>query len=129
MSRSKLYALFVCLFLILVLSLYYVNVKKKLLQEKEMLAKFQKNSSILVLLKHKWEGKKEYKKIFLRLKSISKPSKDIKKANVQIFDFTNLSQRKLKDIFMILFHYHLKIKALNITKNKNTISLHVEVKL
>ncbi len=129
MSRLKQNILIVLLLVSALLALYLYRSSAKLEIEKRVFENFKKQSAELILLKEKWKSGRDYKKIFARLKAISKPSKEKTEGKRYIIDFENLSQLSLERIVRILFSSGFVIKALDIEKNSKKIALHVEVLL
>ena len=129
MSRVKTYVFIISIFLIIVLGVYYVDLSNKLKDESTAFENFKKSSKSLILLKKKWKSKNDFQMIFARIKRFAKPTKEIRKNGMQIFDFQNLTQMKLNRVLKILLNSSLVIKNIDIKKYKNKISLHVEVKL
>jgi len=129
MSFFKRYLILVLLFLSILLAFFLYFSQNRLAEERSVFENFKKESSALILLKEKWKSHKNYKKIFTRLRAISKPTKDRTKGAVHIFKFGNLSQINLNRILLVLFNSGFIIKELDIEREKAKISLYVEVKL
>lgn len=129
MSRFKALILVCTTILILIFGIYYIHAKKELQKEQFEFQKFKKNSSSLVLLEKRWASKKDYKRIFIRIKNISSPSKETRVKNMKIFDFHSLSQANLKKIVKLLLNSHMIINKIDIKKINSKLSLHVEVRL
>ncbi|MFK5882374.1 MAG: hypothetical protein QM482_09190 [Sulfurospirillum sp.] len=129
MSRFKQYILVFLLILLASLSFYTYISSDKLRREKKLFGNFKDQSSALILLKQKYKQNKDYKKIFARLRAISKPSKDTTIGNRHTFYFENLSQVSLQRLNSILFNSGFVIKKLDIQKRRDKVSLHIEVKI
>ncbi len=129
MNRIKFYTIVALLILSLVLGIFFIYLDKSYTDEESNFRNFKRDSIALVRLKQRWEIKKNTKKIFRRIKSISSPVRDIRKNGTRILDFDNLSQEKLEGIAKIIFNSNVIVKAMDISKTKGKISLHVEVVL
>ncbi len=129
MNRIKFYTIVALLILSLVLGIFFIYLDKSYTDEESNFRNFKRDSIALVRLKQRWEIKKNTKKIFRRIKSISSPARDIRKNGTRILDFDNLSQEKLEGIAKIIFNSNVIVKAMDISKTKGKISLHVEVVL
>ncbi len=129
MSVFKQYSIVLLIFLSIFFAIFLIVSQNRLKEEQNVFDSFKHQSNTLVSLKEKWESNKKYKNIFARLKAISKPKKETLKGKIYILDFTNVTQINLEQIMKILFNSNFNIKALNVKKTNNKISLHVEVKL
>jgi len=129
MSKFKQYSIVLLILLSIFFALFLFVSQNGLKEEQKVFDSFQHQSNTLVLLKEKWGSNKKYKNIFARLRAISKPTKETVKGKMYIFDFIDVTQVNLKQIMKILFNSNFNIKELNVQKNNNKISLHVEVQL
>ena len=129
MSRFKQYSIVLLILLSIFFALFLFVSQNSLKEEQKVFDSFQHQSNTLISLKEKWESNKNYKKIFMRLKAISKPTKEIVKGKIYTLDFTKITQVSLEQIMKILFNSNFNIKKLNVQKNNDNISLHVEVQL
>ncbi len=129
MSRFKQYSIVLLALLSIFFALFLFVSQGRLKEEQKVFNSFKHQSNTLILLKEKWRSNKKYKNIFARLKAISKPKKETLKGKTYVLDFSNLSQINLEQIMKILFNSNFNIKVLNVQKNNNKISLHVEVQL
>lgn len=129
MTQFKQYSIIFLVLLSIFFTIFLLFSQNKFQEEQNNFKNFRDKSKALVSLSKKWGENKNYKKIFVRLRAISRPKKEIAKGHIKIFDFENLSQVHLERIMNILFNSNFNIKEFNVQKNNDKVSLHVEVKL
>lgn len=129
MSIFKQYSIVLLIFLSIFLAVFLFVSQGRLKVEQKNFDSFKRQSNTLISLKEKWKSNKKYKKILARLRAISKPKKVMLKGKIYILDFADVSQIHLEQIMKILFNSNFNIKDLNVKRDNNKISLHVEVQL
>lgn len=129
MTQFRQYMVALLVLLSIFFALFLFVSQNRLKEEQKIYNNFKNRSKNFVDLSRKWGENKNKKKIFVRLRAISRPIKDIKKGHIRILDFKNLSQLHLERIAKIIFNSNFNIQALDIEKVNDKISLHVEVKL
>jgi len=129
MSVLKQYSIVLLMLLTIFFAIFLFVSQNRLKEEQKNFDSFESESKTLVSLKEKWKFNKKYKNIFARLRAISKPKKETSKGKIYILDFINVTQINLEQIMKILFNSNFNIKELNVKRNNNRVSLHVEVQL
>jgi len=132
MSVFKQYSIALLMLLTIFFAIFLFISQSRLTEEQKNFDSFERQSKTLVSLKEKWKSNKKYKNIFARLRAISKPKNETLKTlkgKRYILDFANVSQINLEQIMKILFNSNFNIKELNVKREYNKISLHVEVQL
>ena len=129
MSVLKQYSISLLMLLTIFFAIFLFISQSRLTEEQKNFDSFERQSKTLVSLKEKWKSNKKYKNIFARLRAISKPKKETSKGKIYILDFINVTQINLEQIMKILFNSNFNIKELNVKRNNNRVSLHVEVQL
>ena len=129
MSTLKQYSIMLLMLLSIFFAIFLFVSQSRLKVEQKNFDSFERQSKTLVSLKEKWKSNKRYKSIFARLRAISKPKKETLKGKIYILDFINVAQINLQQIMKVLFNSNFNIKELNVKRDNNKISLHVEVQL
>jgi len=129
MNVFKQYSIVLLMLLSIFFAIFLFVSQSRLKEEQKNFDSFERQSNTLISLKEKWKSNKKYKNIFARLRAISKPKKEISKGKIYILDFINVTQINLEQIMKILFNSNFNIKELNVKRNNDKISLHVEVQL
>ena len=129
MNRIREYILLFLLALSILLAIFLYIMNGKVETQKRVFENFKNQSARLISLKKRWRGDKDYKKIFSRLRAISKPIKDEMVGDRHVFGFSDLSSTSMRSIVSVLFNSGFIIKKLDIQKKGKKIALHVEVKL
>ena len=129
MNVFKQYSIVLLMLLSIFFAIFLFVSQSRLKEEQKNFDSFERQSNTLISLKEKWKSNKKYKNIFARLRAISKPKKEISKGKIYILDFINVTQINLEQIMKILFNSNFNIKELNVERNNDKISLHVEVQL
>ena len=129
MSMFKQYSIALLILVSIFFAVFLFISQGRLKVEQKNFDSFERQSKTLVSLKEKWKSNKKYKNIFARLRAISKPKKETTKGKIYILDFIDVSQINLEQIMKVLFNSNFNIKELNVKRDNNKISLHVEVQL
>ena len=128
-TQTKIYIIFGLATLVLVLFAYVYNGNKEYKQEVINYKNFIKNSSKLVNLQNKWQDKKEDKKFIKQIKSKFKPTSYEEKGSLYILDFDSLSKTNLNRLGKMLLNSDLNIRTIDLKKENEKASLHVEVQI
>lgn len=128
-TQIKIYIIFGLAALVLALFAYVYNGNKEYKLEMINYESFIENSLKLVTLQNKWQNKKEDKKFIEQIKSKFKPSSYEKKGSLYILDFDNLSKTNLNRLGKMLLNSDLNIRTIDLKKENEKASLHVEVQI
>ena len=129
MNVFKQYSIVLLMLLSIFFAIFLFVSQSRLKEEQKNFDSFERQSNTLISLKETWKSNKKYKNIFARLRAISKPKNETLKGKIYILDFINVTQINLEQIMKILFNSNFNIKELNVKRNNDKISLHVEVQL
>lgn len=128
-TQIKFYLLLALGGLFLALLFYLYSSNKQYKEETKNYSSFIESSLKLVNLQHKWRDENEDKKLIKQIQSRFKPTSYKEKGNLYILEFDNLSQSNLSRLGKMLLNSDLIIKALDLKKQNENVSLHVEVQI
>lgn len=128
-TQIKIYTILVLVGIFLALLGYMYKGDKKYKEEINNYKNFTNDSSKLVQLQHKWQNKKEDKKLLEQIKKRFRASFHEEKKNMYILDFDNLNKTDLNRLSKMLLNSNLIIKTMSLKKENEKVALHVEVQI
>ncbi len=127
--NRKVQTILTMLILFLGLLVYSKKLEKNYIQDIESFKAYTKQADKLISLQRKWKNKEEDKKLLESIKKRFNPSVYSKNRGIYTLAFKNLTKQTLNRLGKMLLNSNLMIKKLNLKRDANKISLHVEVKI
>jgi hypothetical protein len=117
MTRKRL-LFFVVLGLIVILFAYVQKnrAQEDYLSQKESLLVFEKEAKELGSLKNKHKDKKISKRVLSNLKKIKEPSKDYKKSNSRVLEFSDINSKVLNRLIKKIQNSTLEIQKFDVIR-------------
>lgn len=130
MKNDKLIYILMALGLLFVI-IFGVNLalEKSYKENIQNFEQYTQKATKLINLQNKWKNKKTQKKLLKKIKSRFKPTSDEVVKGVHTLSFKNLSENNLNRLGKMLLNSNLIIKKINLKKDNDKTSLHVEVKI
>ena len=127
--KTKIYIIFALSLSFLILLAYMYKTDKRYKSDIQQFEQFRDDASKLISLKNKWSNKSSDKKLIKRIQTRFKPTKFKLKGNIYTLDFEGITKTDLNRLGKMLLNSNLIIKKIDLRREDEKISLHVEVKI